>query len=350
MIRATSATLESARTAATVAVVGGVVATELLDATSDLSALDSTGWWAVVAPFEGEPFCARFARQRPTSSLPASRTPWRGPSIDAWVSSLDRNEFGRAVDAIREAIAVGDVYQVNLTRRLSAPLPVGASMLALGGVLAAGNPAPFAAVLDLPEHGIRLASASPELFLARDGRRIRSSPIKGTSTPGQDFTDKDRAENVMIVDLVRNDLGRVCVPGSITVPGLLAHEHHPGLDHLVSTVQGTLRPDVGWPELFAAAFPAGSITGAPKIAAMQKIAELETTDRGFYCGAIGWVDADRAIGEMNVAIRTFFVDGDRLCFGTGGAITWDSTAEDEWAETELKARRLLEIASTGPRT
>ena len=343
MIRATSATLDSS--VATVAVIGGVVATDLVDVTHDLSALDSTGWWAVVAPFDGEPFCARFERQRPTASLPVASKPWQGPSRDSWTSSLDRVEFGRAVDNIREAIAAGDVYQVNLTRLLSAPLPTGASMLALGGALASGNPAPFAAVVDLPEHGVRIASASPELFISRDGSRVRSSPIKGTTLPGQPFSEKDRAENVMIVDLVRNDLGRVCIPGSITVPGLLSPEQHPGLDHLVSTVQGELQPGLGWAELFGAAFPAGSITGAPKIAAMRKISELEPMKRGTYCGSIGWVDADRRIGEMNVAIRTFFVDGDRLCFGTGGAITWDSTAEDEWAETELKAHRLLDVAS-----
>ncbi len=334
-----------ARRLAPVAVVGGVVASDLLDVTSDPAVLESNGWWAVVAPFDGAPVFARFARRRPTAAMPRAASPWTGPARDAWRSSLDRAGFASRVADIRAAIAAGDVYQVNLTRRLHAPLPADASMLALGEALAAGNPAPFAAVVELPEHDVRVASASPELFLSRNGRRVRSAPIKGTTAPGRPFTDKDRAENVMIVDLVRNDLGRVCTPGSITVPHLLAEEAHPGLVHLVSTVEGELRADAGWPELLAAAFPAGSVTGAPKIAALQRIALLEPTPRGVYCGAVGWVDADRAIGELNVAIRTFFVADDELCFGTGGAITWDSDPDDEWLETELKAARLLSIAS-----
>ena len=324
--------------------VGGTVATGLIDLTSDLSALDSEGWWAVMVPFDGPAVCARFERRRPTPSLPRTR-PWTGPALTSWTTSLDRSAFTRAVDDIRNAIAAGDVYQVNLTRRLSAPMPRGASMLDLGRALAMANPAPFAAVLDLPDHGVRVASASPELFLSRDGDRVRSAPIKGTTAAGMPFAEKDRAENIMIVDLVRNDLGRVCRSGSVTVPLLLAAEEHPGLVHLVSTIEGELRPGIGWSELFDAVFPPGSVTGAPKIAALSYIDRLEPVDRGVYCGAIGWVDADRGRGEFNVAIRTFFVDDDRLCFGTGGAITWDSTAEGEWAETELKAARLVNIAS-----
>jgi len=312
-----------ARELDSLAVVGGAVASGLVDLTDDLAALDSTGWWAVVLPFDGPPVCARFQRRRPSGAIPRPSTPWTGPRADSWTSSLDAAAFGTRVTAIREAIAAGDVYQVNLTRRLSSPLPADASMLALGRALATGNPAPFAAVVELPAAGIRLASASPELFLSRRGRRIRSSPIKGTSAPGVAFTPKDRAENVMIVDLVRNDLGRVCTPGTVRVPALFAEEEHPGLTHLVSTVEGELAPGVGWAELLAATFPPGSVTG----------------------GAIGWVDADRAEGELNVAIRTFWVDDDRLCLGTGGAVTWDSTVAGEWAETELKAARLLSVAS-----
>jgi para-aminobenzoate synthetase component 1 len=338
-------TVASTRDVECVAVIGGTVASGLVDLTDDLTALDSEGWWAVVLPFDGPPVCARFERRRPTGAAPRPARPWTGPPLDSWVSSLDAQAFGRRVDAIREAIAAGDVYQVNLTRRLSAPLPDDASMVALGSALAAGNPAPFAAVVELPAAGVRLASASPELFLRRRDRQVRSSPIKGTAAPGTSFTDKDRAENVMIVDLVRNDLGRVCVPGSVRVPSLLAEEDHPGLIHLVSTVEGELRPGIGWAELVDATFPPGSVTGAPKLAAVAHIARLEPVDRGLYCGAIGWVDADRSVGELNVAIRTFWVDDDRLCLGTGGAITWDSTAAGEWAETELKAARLLAVAS-----
>ena len=331
------------------AIVGGMVASGLVDLTSDLSALESEGWWAVVLPFDGAPTCARFERRRPTSSLPRPPRHWTGPPEDSWSSSLSRPEFSERVASIRESIAAGDVYQVNLTRRLSAPLPHDASMLALGEQLANGNPAPFQAVIELPEAGIRLASASPELFLTRDQSRVRSAPIKGTTSTGGDFSEKDCAENIMIVDLVRNDFGRVCMPGTVVVPNLLERQHHPGLDHLVSTVEGELRNGVTWSDLIDATFAPGSVTGAPKIAAMKQIRELEPVDRGIYCGAIGWVDADRSIGELNVAIRTFWVEQDQLCFGTGGAIPWDSTADDEWAETELKAARLIALASGAPR-
>jgi para-aminobenzoate synthetase component 1 len=328
---------------------GGRLYTGLRDVTRDLAALDGRGRWAVCAPYEGEPWCARFADVAPAPRWTGG--PWSGPRPDDWVTSLDRPAFVRGVHAIRAAIAAGDVYQVNLTRRLSAPLrrpAAGAStsVAALGIALAAGNPAPYQAVLHLPRHGVSVASASPESFLVRDGDEVCSSPIKGTARAPEGLSAKDRAENVMIVDLVRNDLGRVCRPGSVRVPSLLALEHHPGLVHLVSTVCGTLRPDVGWPELFAATFPPGSVTGAPKIAACRFIDELEPVPRGPYCGSIGVVDADRRRGVLNVAIRTFWIEDGHLHFGTGGGITWDSDPDAEWAETELKAANLLRVASS----
>lgn len=328
------------------AVVGGRLATGLRDVTSDLAALDSTGFWAVVLPFEGRPTCARFDRVRPAQPWPGP--PWRGPDRSEWHSSLDAGGFERGVRRIRRVIAEGGVYQVNLTRRLTAPLPPDAKLPALGAALARRNPAPFSAVVHLPGHGVDIASASPELFLARDGDRVRSAPIKGTAATADGFLAKDTAENVMIVDLVRNDLGRVCVPGTVGVPSLLAVEAHPGLHHLVSTVTGRLRPDKGWPELVAATFPPGSVTGAPKLAALELIAALEPVPRGVYCGAVGWVDADRRAGELNVAIRTFWADGGALHLGTGGGITFDSDPAGEWAETELKADNLLAVVSAGP--
>jgi para-aminobenzoate synthetase component 1 len=198
----------------------------------------------------------------------------------------------------------------------------------------------------VPSAGVHVVSASPELFLRRDGDVVRSRPIKGTAAAADGFLAKYRAENVMIVDLVRNDLGRVCRYGTVTVPGLCDVEAHPGLFHLVSTVEGRLRSDVGWGELLAATFPPGSVTGAPKLAALDVIGSLEPVPREVYCGAIGWVDADRRCGELNVAIRTFWASDGRLRFGTGGGITWDSTGAGEWAETELKAARLLDVASS----
>ncbi len=322
------------------AVVGDRLATDLVDLTDDLAALDGTGFWAVVVPFDGPPVCARFASVRPAVPWPGAR--WQGPRADAWTTSLDREAFGAGVVAIREAIAAGDVYQVNLTRRVSAAHD--GDVAALGAALADLNPAPYAAVVRVPAAGLAVASASPEQFLRREGRRVWSSPIKGTAPSPDLLTAKDRAENVMIVDLVRNDLGRVCEYGSVTVPSLCRVEHHPGLVHLVSTVEGRLREGCGWPELLAATFPPGSVTGAPKLAAIDHLRRLEQGPRGVYCGAVGWVDADAGIGELNVAIRTFWFAEGRLCFGTGGGITWDSTPEGEWRETELKARRLLAVA------
>jgi para-aminobenzoate synthetase component 1 len=325
------------------AVVGGRLATDLVDVTDDLAALDSSGFWAVVLPFEGAPICARFDTVRPARPWPGP--PWQGPPADAWTSTLDGAAFRKGVASIREAIAAGDVYQVNLTRRLSAPLPPGADIAALGAALAEGNPAPYSAVVRLPHLGCQVASASPERFLRRDAAVVESSPIKGTAPDESGLTAKDRAENVMIVDLVRNDLGRVCEWGSVEVPALLSLEQHPGLVHLVSTVRGRLRPGLGWADAIDATFPPGSVTGAPKLAALAHIAQLEVGPRGVYCGAVGWVDADRRQGDLNVAIRTFWVEDGRLHLGTGGGITWDSDPEDEWQETELKARRLLQVAS-----
>jgi para-aminobenzoate synthetase component 1 len=325
------------------AVLDGRLFTEVVDVTSDLAALDSTGMWAVVLPFEAPPVCARFAGVRPAIPWPGAS--WVGPRPEAWTSNLDRVGFGRGVVAIREAIAAGDVYQVNLTRRLSAPLPAGADVAALGAALAEGNPAPYSAVVRLPGHGVHVASASPELFLRRAGDVVTSSPIKGTAATRDGFTPKDRAENVMIVDLVRNDFGRVCEYGSVRVPALWSVESHPGLCHLVSTVEGRLCRGAGWADVIAATFPPGSVTGAPKLAAMKQLHRLEPVDRDVYCGAIGWVDADNRRGELNVAIRTFWFADGMIHFGTGGAITWDSTPDGEWEETELKARRLLRVAS-----
>ncbi|MDQ0989854.1 chorismate-binding protein [Streptomyces sp. V3I7] len=326
---------------------GDRVATGLLDVTGDTAALESTGFWAVCADFEGRVTCARFAdvREEPVPApVPGA---WHGPAVDDWTSSLDHAAYTRAVRRIREHIAAGEVYQANLCRVLSAPVAPDADVDALTALLARGNPAPYAGTIRLPAHGVEIATASPELFLRRDGRTVESGPIKGTGRTEADLLEKDYAENVMIVDLVRNDIGRVCATGSVTVPDLCAVEKHPGLVHLVSTVRGELRADAGWPELLTAAFPPGSVTGAPKSSALRIIDALETAPRGPYCGGIGWVDADRGTGELAVGIRTFWIDRaeSALRFGTGAGITWGSDPEGEWRETELKASRLLAVAS-----
>ncbi|MFJ2706869.1 chorismate-binding protein [Streptomyces sp. NPDC087428] len=330
---------------------GGLVASDLQDVTSDPAALDSSGFWAVSAGFEGRLVCARFATVR-TAAVPAPvRGAWRGPAAGDWSSSLDRAAYLAGVRRIREYIAAGEVYQANLCRVMTArlPDPAAADVDALTSLLARGNPAPYAGTIRLPAHGVEIATASPELFLRRDGRTVESGPIKGTGRTEDDLLEKDHAENVMIVDLVRNDLGRVCATGTVGVPELCAVEKHPGLVHLVSTVRGLLAAGTGWPELLAAAFPPGSVTGAPKSSALRIIGELETAPRGPYCGGIGWVDADRATASLAVGIRTFWTDrtgaAPVLRFGTGAGITWGSDPEREWDETELKASRLLAIAS-----
>ncbi|MGI5272516.1 chorismate-binding protein [Nonomuraea sp. CA-218870] len=324
--------------------VGGRLATGLRDVTTDLAALDGEGWWAVVVGYEGKVTCARFDRVR-RAPLPAPRGPWPGPRPEEWRSSLDRAAYERGVRAIRAAIERGEVYQANLCRVLTAPLAAGADPLALAARLAAGNPAPHAAVVHLP--GLDVISASPELYLSRDGDVVESRPIKGTGATAADLLDKDYAENVMIVDLVRNDLGRVAATGSVEVPELCAVEEHPGLVHLVSTVRARLEPGAGWAELFAATFPPGSVTGAPKSSALRIINELEPEPRGPYCGAVGWVDADRRTAALAVGIRTFWIGSGQIRFGTGAGITWGSDPGREWSETELKASRLITLASSG---
>lgn len=331
--------------------------------TDDPSALDSRGFWAVVKTFEGEALFARFASveggdPEPIPPLPSS---CRDHVADAefdhtgtWRSSLSREEFEAGVRSIREAIARGDVYQVNLTRVLStrrdrpgAP-PSPSRLWEMTLRMAREHPAPHAATVVVPSRRVHVLSASPESFLSLAGRTVRSSPIKGTASCEDELTDKDRAENVMIVDLVRNDLGRVCEWGSVRVESLCRVERHPGLVHLVSTVAGHLRRDVGWGDLFEATFPPGSVTGAPKVAALGIISELEPTPRHVYCGSVGWVDADRRRAELNVAIRTFWFEEGEVFFGTGGGITWYSDPADEWEETELKARRLLRLLTPAP--
>ncbi|MCB1943636.1 MAG: anthranilate synthase component I family protein [Candidatus Accumulibacter sp.] len=268
-------------------------------------------------------------------------------------NGVDAPKFAAQVSEIRRWIADGDCYQINLTFPLT--FRIYGHPLALYAALRERQPVRYGGYLRAGEETI--LSFSPELFFQRTGSRVLARPMKGTAargeTPAEDQANraallasaKERAENVMIVDLVRNDLGRVCEFGSVEVPGLLEVEPHPGLVHLVSTVAGRLRPGRGWADVIDATFPPGSVTGAPKLAALDHIARLEPVERGVYCGAVGWVDADRRRGDLNVAIRTFWIADDQLHLGTGGGITWDSDPLGEWAETELKAKRLLAVAS-----
>lgn len=332
-----------------------------------------TGFWVVVLDFEGTGRAWRFTDVvrtrdgRPTGAAPERRgapvragEAWRGPS-GPWRSSLSAGAYRAGVDAVRDRIRAGDVYQVNLCRVLEAELPARAgrepSAAALGARLAAGNPAPFAGGIHVPSGGalpaVWLVSASPERFLSVADGRVASGPIKGTAVTADGLTAKDVAENVMITDMVRNDLQRVCVPAGVEVAELLAVEEHPGLVHLVSTVVGSLLPGVGWSALLEATAPPASVSGAPKRAALEVIAQLEPTPRGPYCGAFGWVDGDAARAELAVTIRSFWwtpEHGGRLRFGTGAGITWESDRDAEWAETELKAAHLVALAGGGAPT
>ena len=323
---------------------GARLATDLVDLSDDLRVLDRSGRWAIVITYEGAITCARFAtwHEAPLPSAPA----WIGPPADSWTSSLDRAEYMDAVEEIRQRVAAGTVYQANLCRVLSAPLVGGPDLVPLAVLLAERHVAPYAGVIHLPHSGVHVATASPELFLRRRADRVWSAPIKGTGRTRGDLTEKDVAENIMIVDLVRNDLSRVCGTGSIAVEGLLSVESHPGLVHLVSTVTGQLASGRGWTDLIDATFPPGSVTGAPKSTAVRAIADLEPVPRGPYCGAVGWVDADSGDGELAVGIRTFWAADGRLHFGTGAGITWSSDPLREWNETTLKAERLIGLAST----
>lgn len=295
------------------------------------------GRWAVAIGFEGQAMLARFRRwDRASEPADGSWTPLRGP----WRSSLTRPQYLAAVAAVKEEIARGWVYQVNLCRVLSTPCDA-ADLSGLHARLEVMR-APFGGLLALPEHGVHIASASPERFLTRRGWTLSSSPIKGTASAPDGFLAKDVAENVMIVDLVRNDFGQVARTGSVEVSQLLTVEPYPGLFHLVSTVTADVRRT--WSEILSATFPPGSVSGAPKHSALDVIGRLEPTAREWYCGAFGWIDVDRQEAELAVAIRTFWLSAGELRFGTGAGITWGSDPVGEWDETELKAQRLIALA------
>ncbi len=326
--------------------VDGRLATGLVEIRHDFEGLDESGFWVVVVSFEGRVTCARFAHVR-AAPLPAAA--WHGVDLSRWTSSLDRSGYIEGVVEIRRLIADGSVYQVNLCRVLSAPTDAD-DLRGLANALADKHPSRYPAVVCLPSEGIHICSASPELFLSRsrigDDDVVQTRPIKGTGRTALDISAKDHAENIMIVDMARNDLSRVARTGGVDVPALCEIEEYPGLVHLVSTVQATLAPGVTWREIFAATFPPASVSGAPKSSALRIIRDLEPVARGPYCGAIGWVDATRRCAALCVAIRTFWLDADQLRFGTGAGITWGSDPKAEWAETQLKAELLLAAASS----
>jgi para-aminobenzoate synthetase component 1 len=262
--------------------------------------------------------------------------------VGEWATTWEPADYAGAVEAVREAIRRGDVYQVNLVQHLSAPF--------------AGDPRGLAAALAplRPLHarvlagaGWAIVSASPELFLARRGDRLFTMPIKGTRPLGEDVAgSKDAAEHVMIVDLERNDLSRVCEPGTVVWPELMVQRELAGVTHLVSTVEGRLRSGVALAEILHATFPGGSITGAPKIAAIDQIARLEPVGRGAAMGALGTI---RPNGDFDLAltIRTFAIADGQVHLWAGGGIVWDSSPAAEIEESWVKARPLLAAAHSG---
>ncbi|MBK1631804.1 aminodeoxychorismate synthase, component I [Thiohalocapsa halophila] len=293
----------------------------------------------------------RLAEARAPAAGPAAAVRGLRVTGPLW-SDMDQAAYRRRFAAVQDYIHAGDCYQVNLARRWSAP--VAGDPWAAYARLRQLNPAPFAAYLSTP--GMQVLSASPERFLAlRDGR-VETRPIKGTAprapsaardralATGLAASAKDRAENLMIVDLLRNDLGRCCETGSVRVPELFAVESYAGVHHLVSSVTARLRTDADAASLLRACFPGGSITGAPKIRAMQIIDELEGAPRGVYCGSIGYIGYDGAM-DTNIAIRTASIANGRLDFRAGGGLVADSECDAEWAEIGLKARALLTLAA-----
>ena len=270
-------------------------------------------------------------------------------------STFTHSGYLTAVGRVREYIIAGDIFQANISQRFEAVLPE--SPFDLYRRLRLKNPAPFAAYLGFND--LTVLSASPERFLRlNDQRQVETRPIKGTRPRGLGpmhdaalgralaESAKDRAENVMIVDLLRNDLSRVCRPGTVRVPELFALEQHPTVHHLVSTVVGELATGKEAADLIRATFPGGSITGAPKVRAMEIIAELEPTQRGVYCGSICYISATGAM-DSSIVIRTYLALRGQVYFQAGGGIVADSDVELEYRETLDKARALIEVLVEG---
>lgn len=285
----------------------------------------------------------------------AVAAPGAPPEAPSWTADFDRRGYERAVQRVIDYIHAGDVFQANISRRVATTLAPAMTPFDLYRRLRILNPAPFASYVKHAD--VVLASASPERFLKIEGGCVETRPIKGTrrraSKPEDDAkaahalleSEKDRAENVMIVDVLRNDLSRACRAHSVKTPEICVLESFATVHHLVSTVTGALDPGVGPVELLRVAFPGGSITGAPKIRAMEIIAEIEPVRRGPYCGCIGYIGFDGTM-DSAITIRAFALKGRTVTFHVGGGIVADSSPEEEYEETLTKARALF--ACLGP--
>jgi para-aminobenzoate synthetase component I len=288
--------------------------------------------------------CRNFSwpHSNPAAGVPAN--------VSTWHDSRTRADYEQDVRSVVEAVRDGDIFQANLAHQFNGISTTEPDALATYEALRAANPAPFAALL---VNGANfLASTSPERFLRLNGRHIETRPIKGTirrdANPEHDAaqaaklktSEKDRAENTMIVDLLRNDLSRVATPDSVIVNQLCGIESYARLHHLVSIVSATLDAGFDWLDLLAASFPGGSITGAPKLKAMDIIARHERAPRGVYCGAIGWVGFDGSM-DLNIAIRTLTASRRNMTLNAGGGITLLSDPAAEYDETLLKAEAVM---------
>ncbi len=296
-------------------------------------------------PPPGERMAAMAAR---IAAAPPVEDPGTG---SAWRDETSRSAYESRVGRVIDYVRAGDIYQANLSHRMLAGMPAGVTPQHLFHRLRQRNPAPFAALLQCGP-GQAVVSASPERFLRLypDGR-IETRPIKGTRPRGATraadaaladallASAKDRAENLMIVDLLRNDLSRVARTGSVRVPQLCGLESFATVHHLVSSIEAELRDGLGPVDLLRASFPGGSITGAPKIRAMEVIRELEVARRGPYCGAVAWLGFDGTM-DSSIVIRTLVVDGEAVILQAGGGIVADSDPADEYDETLDKARAL----------
>jgi para-aminobenzoate synthetase component 1 len=286
------------------------------------------------------PLAACRVRSEPGEESDFGAQSRKGFVVGAWEATWATEAYEAAVEDVREAIARGGVYQVNLVQHLSAPFAGEASALAAElEQLCPLHPEPFVG------DGWAVVSASPELFLTRRGRRVWTMPIKGTRPLGEadelSESEKDAAEHVMIVDLERNDLSRVCEAGSVNLPELMSTRGLAGVEHMVSKVEGTLRDGVGIGELLEATFPGGSVTGAPKVAAVDLIAGLEPVGRGASMGALGRIYGNGDL-ELALTIRTFAIAQGRIHLWAGGGVVWDSDPAAEVAESWTKARPVLE--------
>lgn len=311
---------------------------------------EKKAWILTQAENEDQAKVKRETLKAPSPALASARTPslrreegWGEGKIE-WQSNFTKQSYEQAVRQVAEYIRAGDIFQANLSQRFETNLPVDFDAYEHYLLLRGINPAPFAGFMNLG--GIKISSASPERFLTCDAKgRIHTKPIKGTAPRESDpeklkASLKNRAENIMIVDLMRNDLSKVCEPASVEVEKLCEVESFARVHHLVSTISGNLRPKKSCVDLLRACFPGGSITGAPKIRAMEIIDELEKMPRGPYCGAMGYIGAGGYM-DLNILIRTLVYQNGKVSFNAGGGITADSDPAQEYQETLDKAAAIF---------